>query len=138
MLIDDLKKIKSSRQELKKFGRGGGIFFLAILIIVLLWKREFHWQFFILSAAFGGSGCLAPILLKPIYLVWMPLATIIGWVITKIILSLLFFLTVIPVGLLGRLFKAKFLDLKIDPVAETYWIKKKAADFNKASYERQF
>lgn len=48
-------------------------------------------------------------------------ATIPGWVMTRFILSLLFYLVFAPIGIILRMFGSNYLELKLDKNAETYW-----------------
>jgi hypothetical protein len=55
-----------------------------------------------------------------------------------VILSVLFYLVVTPIGLLGRLFGKGFLDLKFNRNVDSYWIPKAKVKLEKSDYERQF
>jgi len=138
MVIEDVKNIKWGREDLKKFGIGGGVFFLAIAIIVLVWKKEVHSHLLVISAVFFLFAFTVPKALKPIYAVWMPIALTIGWVITRIILGVLFFLVFTPIGLIMKAFNKTPLELKINKKANSYWAEKEGAKFDKKSYENQF
>lgn len=139
MVIEEIKNIKSGRKELREFGITVGIV-LGLLGGLFLWRgRSYYFYFFIISAAFLLFGLVIPLLLKPIHKVWMALAMLLGWVMTRAILSLLFFLVITPIGLLRRLFHKDFLGLKFNGGAtNSYWIPKKTADFKRENYERQF
>ena len=138
MIIKEIKSIKSGRRELGKFGITVGIV-LGILGGLFLWRgRDYYSYFLILSAAFLLLGLTVPILLKPIHKVWMTLAVLLGWLMTKVILSVLFYLVVTPIGLLARLFGKDFLDLRFDTNADSYWIEKKIEITGYKSYENQF
>ena len=66
-------------------------------------------------------GFLIPIILKPIYIGWMSFAIIIGWFMTRFILSLLFYLIVTPIGLITRVLGKDFLELKKEASNGSYW-----------------
>ncbi len=83
-------------------------------------------------------GLAAPIILWPLQKIWMMVAVILGWVMTRIILSILFYLVITPISLLGRLFGKRFLDLKIDRSATSYWIKRENKPTEPADFEKQF
>ncbi len=139
MIIDDIKKIKSSKSDLRKFGITVGIV-LGLLGGLLWWKdRDVYAIFLALSAGFIGFGLILPIVLKPIQKGWMILALLLGWVMTRVILSVMFFLLFLPIGQLARLFGKDFLDQKIKPDARSYWILREPKDQKeKISYEKQF
>ena len=77
--------------------------------------------------------------LKSIYKVWMKLTVPLGWVMTRAILSILFFLVITPIGLVMRIFGNNPLDLKFNREStNSYWISKRKANFEKKDYENQF
>lgn len=138
MIIEEIKNIKSGKIELRKFGITIGIT-LAFLAGLFLWRKSNYYSyFFIVSAVFLFLGAVMPILLKPIHKVWMPIAVVIGWVMTRVILIVLFYLVVTPIGLLARLFGKDFLSRKFDKATGSYWIVRKSTGFDKKSYENQF
>ena len=77
-------------------------------------------------------------LLKPIYKAWMSLAKLLCSFIRNVILIILFYLVVTPIGLVARLFGKNFLELKFGEDKDSYWIPSKTAKFEKKSYENQF
>ena len=137
MLIEEIKNIKSSKKDLRQFGLTVGIAF-CLLGLLLLWrKKEYYSYFFIISATLVSFGLFFPTLLKPIQKAWMTLAVILGWIVTRIILIILFYLVVTPIGILSRLFGKDLLNLKLDKKANSYWIKK-TKETDKARYQNQF
>lgn len=138
MIVEEIRNIKSRRKELRKFGITFGIF-LGLLGGWFLWRDKEHYSYIlILSVAFLLLGLVVPIVLKPVYKVWMTLAVLLGWLMTRVILSVLFYLVVTPIGLLGRLFGKDFLDLKFDRNTDSYWILRKESKFQRKNYENQF
>jgi hypothetical protein len=95
---------------------------LSLIASVLLWNdRPVCMYLFVISSLFLISGIAFPRLLKPIEFVWMKLAFILGYIMTRIILTIVFYLAVTPVGLLRQLFSKDPLDMKIDKDAASYW-----------------
>ena len=115
-----------------------GIAFLAISGLVLLRHRYSPAPWISLSALFFAFAFAAPLLLKPVYIFWMRLAFALGWVNTRIILAVMFYLVLTPIGLTMRLFGKDLLDRKIEKAKESYWIARDKKDFSPADYERQF
>ena len=138
MIAEEIKNIKSGKSDLRKFGITMGIV-LTLLGGLLFWReKDYYFYFFILAAAFIIPGLAVPAVLKPIHKVWMTISIILGWIMTRVILSVLFYFVVTPTGWLARLFGKQFLDLKIDKGVSSYWISKEEQKLNKADYERQF
>ena len=59
-------------------------------------------------------GAFVPIALKPLFVLWMSMAIILGFIMIRIILGLIFFLIFSPIGLVFRLIKRDHLDEAID------------------------
>ncbi len=116
-----MKDIKKTEKELKEFGMIMG---LVILIItgVLVWKQHPAWYpFFSLAFVFILSGIIYPPSLTLIERWWMKFGMTMGHIMTHIILTLMFFLVMTPIGFLLRLFGKKLLDTQPDPSLKTYW-----------------
>ena len=75
--------------------------------------------------------------LRPGYKGWMKVAHIIGGVVATGILGIVFFVLFAPVGLFLRLIGKDHLDMKTDPLKQTYW-QKRAGHFKKDEYTHQF
>jgi hypothetical protein len=138
MLLEEIKNIKSGKRDLRNFGITFGIV-SGVLAALLGWKgKDTYTLFIILSAAFFFFGLVLPYLLKPLQRAWMILAVILGWFMTRVILSVLFYLVFTTIGLIGRLSGKKFLDLEIDASKKSYWIYRKKEPFSKRKLEKQF
>jgi len=66
-------------------------------------------------------GLLFPALLRPIYLGWMVVAFPIGWCVSHLLMAIIFYLIVTPVGLIMRLVGYDPLYRYFDRSASTYW-----------------
>ncbi len=138
MLIEEIKKLTASRKELRKFGLLIGIV-LMVLGCILFWtRRESYLYFMLLGLTFILSGLIVPVILRPIYKLWMTFALILGWLMTKVILSILFFLVFTPFGLVARLLGKDFLDRKIYHDASSYWQIRERFEKEENRWERQF
>ena len=136
-MLEEIKNIKSEKSDLRKFGITIGVILLVIAGF-LFWKEKESFQILL---TFGVTLCILgiviPFILKPIYWVWMIFATILGWIMTRVILSLLFYIIVTPIGLIPRLFGKQFLELKWNKIDSTYW-NYRSKKLNRESYEKQF
>lgn len=137
-MLEEIKNIKSGKKELRQFGLTVGIVLGLLRGLFFLRGKDYYFYFLIFSFAFLFLGLVAPILLKPIQKIWMSLAILIGWFVTRVILIVLFYLVVTPIGLLAKLFGKAFLDRKFDRSADSYWIIRESTGFNKRNYENQF
>jgi hypothetical protein len=112
------------RQELRKFGL---VFATAMVVIFGLffpWVLERPWPMWpwIVAAVFAVPALLLPQVLKPVFLIWMKIGHVLGWVNTRIILGILFFFIFAPVALVLRLFGKDMLRQRLDTSATTYRI----------------
>ena len=137
-MIEEIKNINSEKSDLRKFGITIGV----ILLIVagfLYWKEKESFQILItLGVVLCVFGIAKPVVLKPIYWIWMIVATILGWIMTNLILSLLFYIVITPIGLILQFFGKKFLELRMNKSKESYWNYRKIKQLNMEDYEKQF
>jgi hypothetical protein len=138
MLLEEIKNIKSEKKDLRNFGLVMCTA-LAILGGALWYKGKDTYTIFLsIAAAFGVLGLVLPSLLRPLQKAWMVFAVIMGFIMTRLILSLLFYVVFTAIGGIARLFGKQFLNLKMDRSQTSYWIKRKPQPFDKSHYERQF
>ena len=120
-MIEEIKNIQIKKTDLRKFGITAG-FILLIIAGLLFWKENESFHVFLTIGIILCSLSIAlPIILKPIFWIWMICAIVIQWIITRIILSLIYYLIITPVGLIGRLLGKQFLELKWNSNNSTYW-----------------
>ena len=69
---------------------------------------------------------------------WMAFANALGWVNTRILLVLVFFVVITPGAIVMRLFGKDLLSQRLEPGTETYWKPKAQSPLDPQSYLRQF
>ena len=80
----------------------------------------------------------SPIILRPVFRLWLKVAHAVGWFNTQVLLSVVFILIFIPTGLIMRLFRKDPMKRKILD-EETYWEPYELAGLkDRNRYERQF
>jgi len=137
-MFEEIKDIKSTKDELREFGLTIGII-LAILGALMLWRGRPQAPYFL------GVGALFIILgltlwqsLKPLQKAWMTLSIILGFFVSRIILTILFFGVMTPIGLIMKLLGKDILDERIDKSRPSYWHERDAKVKGKKSYENQY
>ncbi len=136
-MLEEIKNIKSNKSALRTFGITVGLI-LMIIAGFFFWKgKEIFYIFFTPGFALCFLGFAIPYLLKPIYWIWMIFATILGWVMTRVILSLLFYVILTPIGLIARLFGKQFVELRWDKSKKSYWNYRSGMPVT-GNYEKQF
>ena len=137
-MIEEIKNIKSEKSDLRNFGITVGIILL-IISGFLFWKEKESFQIFL---AIGITLFLTAIaktaFLKPVYWIWMIFAIILGWFMTRVILSLLFYVVFTSIGLTLRFFGKQFLELRWDNSKESYWNFRNNERLQNKNYEKQF
>ena len=110
---------------LRKFG------FMMAGFIGVLFGLFFPWVFdralptwpWIAGGLFAAPALLFPGSLKSVYTIWMKIGGVLGWINTRIILGLLFYVIVFPMGLIMRLFGKDPMNRKLDKQTGSYRIK---------------
>ena len=82
------------------------------------------------------AGALVPARLRTAYLGWMTLALAIGWVMSRVVLTLVFVLVLTPLALVARLTGKRFLALRPDRGASSYWVPRDRG--GQSRYERMY
>jgi len=115
----------SDRNEQRKFGLVMG----AAITVVGLIRWAFHgfattdvpvW-FFAVAAVFAALGLVLPRALQPVFIAWIKLAIVLNWIMTRVFLSLAFYLMITPVRVCIALFGDDPLKRKWAGQDESYW-----------------
>ena len=112
------------KQELRKFGlifAGMFILFFALLL-PWIWDKPSPVWAWIVAAVFAGTGLLLPMVLTPVYHLWMKIGHVLGWINTRIILGLVFFVIFAPVALVFKILRKDTLKQRLDASASSYRI----------------
>jgi len=87
---------------------------------------------FIVAIIFLITGITKSRFLTPFNIAWIKFGELLGVIISPLIMGLVYFLVVLPIGILMRVLGKDLLSLKFNKNIETYWNKKEAkTDFNK-------
>ncbi len=138
MLKEEFKNIKEGKKDLRQFGLTVGGVLLIIGAVLYYSEKSAAVYFFIIGGLLIAAAVIYPKILKLLNKVWMGLAIVLGFVMSRIILTILFYLVLTPIGLFAKLFGKKFMNLKYDKSAKSYWEKRTRKEKNQLDYERQF
>lgn len=138
MLKEEFKLIKESIKDLRKFGLTVGGVLLLIAAVLFYYNKQSAIYFATIGIVLFLIGLFYPKILKPLNKVWMDLAIVLGFIMSRVILTILFYLVLTPISFLSKIFGKKFLDLKYDKSAKTYWEKRSIIQKKQIDYERQF
>ena len=116
--MDDVK-ISSNRS----FGIVFFIVFLLIALYPLINTGEFRLWSLIISFIFLILGILNSRILTPLNKLWFKFGIFLGKIVSPIIMGIIFFFVVTPIGVLMRIFGKDILNLKYNN-NKSYWIEK--------------
>ena len=103
------------------------------------WRGHWAWHWALpVAAAFLVISYTYPKVLAPLNLLWMKFGLLLHKVVTPVILGLLFFATITPIGLLARACGKDFLRLRLDRGAKSYWIERAPPGPPPQSMKNQF
>jgi hypothetical protein len=129
---------RTRRRELREFGllMGGVIAGLFGAVLPWLLGHAFpHWPW-VVAAGFVLVALLAPNLLQPVRRAWLAFGHVLGWINTRVLLGLLFYLVLAPIGLIMRLAGHDPMRRYLDAGTETYREKSRQQPTN--HFERPF
>ena len=123
---------------LKKFAITTGIIFAVIfgLLLPFIFSGNYPVWPWIVCVVLCVWGLLLPKTLEPVYLGWMKLGNILGWINSRIILGIVFFTLFFIFGLFMRLFGKDPMARKLDTEMESYRVN--CRPYNKKHIERPF
>ena len=108
----------------RSFGIVFFIVFVLIAIYPLINQGEIRIWSLIISLLFLFLGLLNSKILTPLNKLWFRFGLFLGKIISPIIMVVIFFLVVTPIGLLMRFFGKDVLNLKLNKKKSSYWIEK--------------
>ena len=120
MLLKSKIKISSNRNF--------GLVFFFIFLVVSIWPITHNespriWSA-IISLAFLILVLTRSILLTPLNRLWTKFGIILGSIIAPIVMGVVFFLVITPIGLVMKIIGKDLLSIKYDKKKETYWVKR--------------
>ncbi|HIJ83658.1 MAG TPA: hypothetical protein HPQ00_05560 [Magnetococcales bacterium] len=112
----------------RTFGLVFAGFFLIVCLFPLVRQAPAHIWALAPAVLFFLLALTRPQLLGPLNRLWTHFGLILHRIMTPLVMSLIFFLTVTPIAILMRLLGKRPLSLEFDPKAESYWISRSPPD----------
>ncbi|MDQ7781529.1 MAG: SxtJ family membrane protein [Desulfomonilaceae bacterium] len=144
-IIEEIREeIRAAQQE--PSNRDMNILALLFVIIgcavgayVLFWKGSTNGYIWMAAAAALGACRIVPPLFRRMYRFWVGFSIVLGYFVSRILLTIIFFIVVLPTGIIMKILGKDPMDRKRDPNAATYWNRKEPeADTSIERYEKQF
>ena len=114
------EKLPSNRN----FGLVFFVFFLIIGLWPLLGTNEIRYWSIFFSVIFFLLGITNSKLLNPLNKIWFNFGILLGKMISPLVMGIIFFLVVTPIGVIMRVFGKDILSLKYNKKNKSYWIEK--------------
>ena len=107
--------------------RSFGLVFFVLFLVIGLWPlindNEIKIWSIVISVVFLVLGLLNSKLLLPLNKLWFKFGLLLGKIISPLVMGIIFFLVVTPIGYLMRMLKKDLLNLKFND-EKSYWIEK--------------
>lgn len=137
MIIEEIKNIKSNPKDIRNFS----LVFLAVSLIAAWYFRgqgNRPVYLLIVAGLFALGAVFTPKILVPLQKAWMTIAIVLGNIMSTVILTLLYYAVVTPIGGLVRISGKDFLGLKPRSELQSYWFKRQPEAGKSNYYHRQF
>ena len=122
--------------------RSFGIVFLVVFLLIGLYPLINQAGVRIWSLSIAGVFLLIalvmPKLLSPLNRIWLKFGLLLAKIVNPIVMFLIYVTTIVPIGLLLRLFGKDLLLQKVDSQAKSYWIERTPAGPTPESLNEQF
>ncbi|HTO93501.1 MAG TPA: SxtJ family membrane protein [Bacteroidota bacterium] len=133
-----IERVDASKKNVRNFGLlFGGICLGLALYSWIRGGASYPW-WVAAGIVFALSGLLAAPLLRPLYTAWMLLAFALGWINTRVLLGIFFYIVLTPISLILRWTGKDLLDQRIERGKPTYWKKRNRRPVEPARLERMF
>jgi hypothetical protein len=129
---------KATRGDLRQFGLLTGSAIAALFGGLSPWLRAHPhpvWPLVVGGVLISGGVIYPPVLRYP-FALWSALGEVLGWINSRVILTLLFFAVVTPIGLVMRLIGRDAMARKFEPELSTYRVPSRRTSIQ--SLERPF
>ena len=108
--------------------RNFGLVFFIVFLIASIWPLTYDepvriWSA-IISSIFLILGLMNSKLLTPLNKLWFKFGMILGAIVSPVVMGVVFFLVVTPIGLIMKIMGKDLLNKKYDKKKRTYWIKR--------------
>lgn len=135
-IVEQYQSLDRSPKTLRKTGL---VFCVSLATLAALGccKGWWNWPSFAVAAAVGALAWLRPAWLLLPYNGWMLLALSMGWMVSRLLLTLIYFLVVTPIGLIMRAMGNDPLDIKLGN-RDSYWHELPEKDYNPADTDRMY
>jgi hypothetical protein len=120
--------------------RSTGLLFAAVAVIVaVLWRNSLTvpWVALGMAAMLAAVSLIAPVLLKPVNILWFKFGLLLHRVVNPIVMFAMFAAVFVPAGAIMRLWRDPLRSRRTAGVS-TYWIERRESGETEGSMTNQF
>ena len=137
----NMSTIKTEQKVKTLSNRVFGLIFAGIFLVIALWPLMSGggprtWAL-IAVVFFTIPALLMPKLLTPLNAAWVKFGLLMHKIVNPILMGLIFFLTVLPTGMMLRVFGKDPMRRKLDTKVDSYW-QERSEKISKDSFDNQF
>ena len=118
------RHVSTEQSSEKSFGVVFSIVFLIVALYPLINSEGLRIWALVASIIFFLLAFLAPKILVLPNKLWFKFGLLIGSIVAPIVMAFVYFVTVLPTGLIMRLLGKDLLKQKLDKNAKSYWVKR--------------
>ena len=118
------RHVSTEQSSEKSFGVVFSIVFLIVALYPLINSEGLRIWALVVSIIFFLLAFLAPKILVLPNKLWFKFGLLIGSIVAPIVMAFVYFVTVLPIGLIMRLLGKDLLKQKLDKNAKSYWVKR--------------
>ena len=118
------RHVSTEQSSEKSFGVVFSIVFLIVALYPLITSEGLRIWALVVSIIFFLLAFLAPKILVLPNKLWFKFGLLIGSIVAPIVMAFVYFVTVLPTGLIMRLLGKDLLKQKLDKNAKSYWVKR--------------
>mgnify|MGYP001220481306 CR=1 FL=1 len=119
--------------------RSFGLLFFAVFFIISVWplksQEDLRLWALVLSLIFLFLGIINSKFLNPLNKIWFKFGILLGSIVSPIVMGVVFFVVVTPVGMVMRFLNKDLLKLKMHKNIDSYWINRNK---EKSTMKNQF
>ena len=120
------------------FGLVFSAIFFVIAFLPFIWGGEYRFWALLVALVWAVPALFFPSVLAPLNRLWAQFGLLMHKVVNPVLMALIFFLTVVPTGLVLKLFGKDPMRRKFDSNVDSYWISRDPQSLTKESFDDQF
>ena len=131
-------QMKPGSHELKQFGLLTGALIAGLFGLLFPWllEKSSPWWPWLISTILILWALLWPLTLKPLYIAWMRFGSFMNRITTPLLLGIVYFLIITPMGWMMRMVDRDMMQLKVNPDTQSY--RRQSQHHSRETLERPF